>query len=393
VAREKDLRKATERGGNLNRLAERQQGIRNDAQSLLEKIDKQDASRNGTEGKPNGKRDKNPQPGDKDGKSEKSDKKSGQDQDAKKKADADKNKQADASSKQGEGNSKGDAKDAKKKDADKKAKSDEARKSDAKGDEKQPPSDKSQSKGEKQSGDQKSQKGDSKKSQKQQGQGQQSPDGEEQQEQGEQQEGSPEQSQPQDQTTPKKTPGRKEIEEARRAMRQAEEELKRLDAKKGTEREDEAIRKLADARAQLEKILRQLREEEQQILLTSLEARFARMLLLQLQIHVDTIALSKTPTNAWTAKHFGRSRELSVAEDEIAVEAAKALTLLKEEGSSVAFTQGVEQVRDEMKIGGRPKAKKGKATMKRSSCSNWPNSRCCARCSFGSIAAPSRSAG
>ena len=45
------------------------------------------------------------------------------------------------------------------------------------------------------------------------------------------------------------------------------------------------------------------------------------MLVMQLQIHVDTIALSKTPTNAWTVKHFGRSRELSVEEDEIASEA------------------------------------------------------------------------
>jgi hypothetical protein len=69
---------------------------------------------------------------------------------------------------------------------------------------------------------------------------------------------------------------------------------------------------------------------------------------MQMQIHVDTIGLSKTPTNAWTVKHFGRSRELSVEEDAIADEAGKALTLLKEEGSSVAFPQGVEQVRDDM---------------------------------------------
>jgi hypothetical protein len=131
-------------------------------------------------------------------------------------------------------------------------------------------------------------------------------------------------------------------------MQQAEEELKRLQGKKGMEREEEAIRKLAEARAQLEKVLRQLREEEQQIILASLEARFAKMLVMQLQIHMDTIALNKTPTNSWTVKHFGRSRELSVEEDSIATEAAKALTLLKEEGSSVAFPQGVEQVRDDM---------------------------------------------
>jgi hypothetical protein len=364
AAREKDLRGATERGGNLNRLAERQQGIRKDAESLLDKINKEDASRNGPDGKPKADRNSNGKKSEKGDKSENGDKKSDGDKqsgadkkadadnksESDKKSDADKNKRADASSKHAQ--SKGDSKDGEKKD-----KSGEGKNSDAKGDDKQSPDksqepskkdDKSPSKDGKQSGSQKSQqKGDSKKSQKQQEQGQRN-QGEEQGEQGEQQEGSPEDSQPQDQATPKKTPGRKEIEAARRAMQQAEEELKRLQGKKGMEREDEAIRKLAEARAQLEKILRQLREEEQQIILASLEARFAKMLLMQLQIHVDTISLNKTPTNAWTVKHFGRSRELSVEEDSIATEAGKALTLLKEEGSSVAFPQGVEQVRDDM---------------------------------------------
>ncbi|HEV8069511.1 MAG TPA: hypothetical protein VGP76_17355 [Planctomycetaceae bacterium] len=363
AAREKDLRRATERGGNLNRLAERQQGIGKDAQSLLDKINKEDASRNGPDGKPKADRNSNGKNSEKGDQSQSGDKKSDSDKqsgadkksdadkksESDKKSGADKNKQADASSKHAD--SKGNSKDGEKKD-----KSGEGKNSDAKGDNKQSPDksqdkkdDKSPLKDGKQPGGQKSQqKGDSKKSQKQQGQGQQN-QGEEQGEQGEQQEGSPsEDSQQQDQATPKKTPGRNEIEAARRAMQQAEEELKRLQGKKGMERQDEAIRKLAEARAQLEKILRQLREEEQQIILASLEARFAKMLLMQLQIHVDTISLNKTPTNAWTVKHFGRSRELSVEEDSIAIEAAKALTLLKEEGSSVAFPQGVEQVRDDM---------------------------------------------
>jgi hypothetical protein len=363
AARERELRRATERGGKLDRLGERQGGIGKDAQSLLERIEKEDASRNGPDGKPNGKRNgkdgKQPQ-GDKNG-----DKKSGDGQnsgddkqpgteknsdanksDAEKKADAD--KRADASSKSGKG------------------KSGDGKKSDAKGDQQKSSSDKSkdsskqddksQSDADKKDGSKKSQqKGDSKKqdsqggkSQKQSGKGQQDQSGEE-GEQQEQPDGSPPQeSEQQDPSAPKKTPGRSEIEAARRAMEQAEKELKRLQGKKGMEREDEAIRKLAEARAQLEKVLRQLREEEQQIILASLEARFAKMLVMQLQIHVDTMALSKTPTNAWTVKHFGRSRELSVEEDEIASEAGKALTLLKEEGSSVAFPQGVEQVRDDM---------------------------------------------
>ncbi len=396
TARERDLRQATERGGKLDSLGQRQGGIGKDAQSLLDKIEKEDASRNGPDGKPNAKRNsqngKN-SPGDKQpGTEQKSDadKKAEADKkaDADKKSDADKQADADKQSggdkKSGDGSkSKGDSKggdkkagdkkdgdkkdgdkkdgdkkDGDKNDTDKQAKSDEGKKSDAKGDQQQ--SDKSQDpskKDDKQSNSQKSkQKGDSKKkdsqngkSQKQSGKGQQDQSGEEQGEEQEQQQGSPsEDSEQQEQGAPKKTPGRKDLEAARRAMHEAEKELKRLQGKKGMEREDEAIRKLAEARAQLEKVLRQLREEEQQIILASLEARFAKMLVMQLQIHVDTIALSKTPTNAWTVKHFGRSRELSVEEDEIASDAAKALTLLKEEGSSVAFPQGVEQVRDDM---------------------------------------------
>jgi hypothetical protein len=354
-AREKDLRRATERGGNLNRLGERQGDIGKDAQSLLDKIEKEDASRNGPDGKPNSSRNsKNSQKGDKgangDKKSEEDQKSDAKKSDAEKsdseKADGDKKAGAD---KKSDPNKKSDAD---KKSGDKKAdgnKQSGSKDGDKKGEKKDgKDSDKQSSPDSQQKSD--SKKGDSKKgkSDKQQGKGQQPKPGE-QGEENEPQEGSPsEGEQSQEQTQPKKTPGRNEIEDARRAMRQAEEELKRLEGKKGMGHQDEAIRKLAEARAQLEKILRQLRQEEQQIILASLEARFAKMLVMQLQIHVDTVALSKTPTNTWTVKHFGRARELSVDEATIADEAAKALKLLKEEGSSVAFPQGVEQVRDDM---------------------------------------------
>jgi hypothetical protein len=350
-AREKDLRRATERGGNLNRLGERQGDIGKDAQSLLDKIEKEDASRNGPDSQPNSSRNsKNGQKGDKGAngnkKSEedqKSDtKKSDAEKSDTKKDDGDKksgaDKKSDSDKKSGD----------KQSDGDKQSGSKDGDKKDEKKDDDKQSSPNSQPKNDSKKGD--SKKGDSKKgkSDKQQGKGQQPKPGE-QGEESEPQEGSPsEGEQSQEQTQPKKTPGRNEIEAARRAMRQAEEELKRLEGKKGMERQDEAIRKLAEARAQLEKILRQLRQEEQQIILASLEARFATMLVKQLQIHVDTVALSKTPTNAWTVKHFGRARELSVEEATIADEAAKALKLLKEEGSSVAFPQGVEQVRDDM---------------------------------------------
>jgi hypothetical protein len=343
AAKEKDLRAATQRGGNFNHLGERQGGISRDAQALLDKIDKQDASKNGPEGK-NAKGNQGSKSSDGNKKSNGDqkpggDKKPGADSksDGDKKADADKNGEK---SGVGKSDKQGDAQNADKKNSDKK----NADKKDTDKPDKNPKG--QQESGSKKNGGSQSKSGKNDKSQKQPGQGQPNPSGE--QEQPEETPPGESESQPQDQATPQKTPGRKELDAARRAMKQAEDELKRLQGKKAVDRQDEAIRKLAEARAQLEKVLRQLREEEQQIILASLEARFAKMLVIQLQIHVDTIGLSKTPTKAWTVKHFGRSRELSVQEDGIADDAGKALTLLKEEGSSVAFPKGVEQVRDDM---------------------------------------------
>ncbi len=44
--REKELRRTTEKGGQLGPLAERQSKIGNDTKSLLERIEKQDATKN-----------------------------------------------------------------------------------------------------------------------------------------------------------------------------------------------------------------------------------------------------------------------------------------------------------------------------------------------------------
>ncbi len=307
--REKELRRATEGQKKPDSLSERQSKIGQDAQSLEQKIDKQDAARNAAN---------------RIGPSRKQSPKSGEGRDSKEK-------------------------DNDKKDKAGKPESDRSSKPENKGKnqqgDKQPPG---------KSGD-KSQKG--KQAQKGNKQSKQSPEGKSPSQQSPSQDkgdGSPQDSpsgQSQNDSSPqrmKKTPGREEIEEARRAMQKAEEELKQLQRDKALERQDEAIRKLAQAKERLEKILRQLREEEQEITLTSLEARFAKMLLLEIQLHLDTVTLGKTAKNAWTATHFGKARELSVQQEAIADEAGRALTLLKEEGSSVAFPQGVEQIRDDM---------------------------------------------
>jgi hypothetical protein len=287
--REKELRKATEGGSKLGPLSERQEKIGRDTKSLLEKIEKQDGAKNASN------------------KKTRSDK-SGQSPDVRTKPKE--NEAKPPGNQQSEG--KPDEQPPKSKSGDQEKKKSKKPPGGAKNPSK-PPDPKGKSDG--------------------------SP---------EDSPSDPSESDSSPQQMEKKTPGREEIEQARRAMQQAEEELKRLQGDKALERQDEAIRKLAEATERLEKILRQLREEEQEIMLTSLEARFAKMLLMQIQIHIDTVTLAKTAKNAWTARHFGKARELSVQQDSIAVDAAKALTLLKEEGSSVAFPQGVEQVREDM---------------------------------------------
>jgi hypothetical protein len=324
--REKELRRTTEKGGQLGPLAERQSKIGNDTKSLLERIEKQDATKDSN----NPKRDSN--------KSEKS--QAGEPgKEGSEKEDADK---------PNDKNQRGDKKNGEKPNGDQQ-KSDKKQSDgspDSKGKEEKSPGDQ-QSKGKpgdkKQQDSKKQQNGGKKPSGQQQQDSQQNGEGSQENQPSDQQESDSQQQQAQ-----KQTPGRDQIEQARRAMRQAEDELKRLQGTKALEKQDEAIRKLAEAKERLEKILRQLREEEQEIMLTSLEARFAKMLLMEIQLHLDTVTLSKTAKNAWTPKHFGKARDLSVQQESIGDEAYRALALLKEEGSSVAFPKGVEQVRDDM---------------------------------------------
>jgi hypothetical protein len=316
--REKELRRATEKGGKLGKLAERQSKIGTDTKSLLEKIHKQDATRNAANRKTGSDKSDKSQ-ADKEGK-EGAEKENAEKPDGDKKEDEKKNADGSPKSKENDEKSKGDNQ-SKSKSGDKSQKG-------------KPGDQKKQDSQKKENGDQKpsDQQGSPEKSEG----SQESPPSDQQESESDRQQAQ------------KKTPGREQIEQARRAMQQAEDELKRLQGTKALERQDEAIRKLAEAKIRLEKILRQLREEEQELMLTSLEARFAKMLLMEIQLHLDTVTLSKTAKNAWTPKHFGKARDLSVQQESVGDEAFRALTLLKEEGSSVAFPKGVEQVRDDM---------------------------------------------
>ena len=109
-----------------------------------------------------------------------------------------------------------------------------------------------------------------------------------------------------------------------------------------------ALRELDTAKAELEEILRQLREEEMKRLLAMLEARFIKVLQIQREIYSGTLRLDKIPLVERSHSYEIDTGRLSNREAEIVMEVDKALSLLRQEGSSVAMPEAVQEVRDDM---------------------------------------------
>lgn len=161
-------------------------------------------------------------------------------------------------------------------------------------------------------------------------------------------ESKPGESKPQPSQEPQKTQGREELQKAKEAMEKAIDKLQKEIQKDATKNQDEALRELQKAKERLEEILRQLREEERLLRLAGLEARFQRMLALQIAIYNDTVQIDKIPQAERVSRHQLKSEEMALQEGELVLEASKALTLLKEEGTAVAFPEAVEQMRYDM---------------------------------------------
>lgn len=133
-------------------------------------------------------------------------------------------------------------------------------------------------------------------------------------------------------------------EERMRAARGRLEEARREEARAEQQR---AVEELETARAELEEILRQMREEEVERLLVQLEARIRGMLKAERAVLADTEALA-----AATASGSPRERQLEAArigreQEKVGTDAAKALALVRDDGSAVAIPQALEQVRDD----------------------------------------------
>lgn len=131
-------------------------------------------------------------------------------------------------------------------------------------------------------------------------------------------------------------------------MKEAQKKLDEAKRQGAVEKQDQAIRELEQAKAELERILRQLREEETQRMLALLEARFRKMLAMQREVYEGTVRLDKIPAAERTHDQEIESNRMSRKEAEIVLEADKALTLLHEDGTAVAFPEAVEQIRSDM---------------------------------------------
>ena len=156
-------------------------------------------------------------------------------------------------------------------------------------------------------------------------------------------------SKPTEQQTPQ-TPQRlaeQQLEKAIENMRQAEQELENQKRDGATQKQRQAEENLRAAIDRLEQILRQLREEEMQRELAKLEARLRRMAAMQSKVLDDTIALAETPKSQRNRQTDLKAGDLAFEEKKITLEADRAMLLLREEGSSVAFPEVVSQIRSD----------------------------------------------
>ncbi|MDB4743222.1 hypothetical protein OAF98_01940 [Planctomicrobium sp.] len=164
-------------------------------------------------------------------------------------------------------------------------------------------------------------------------------------------EGQQQQSQQQQQKKDEQTPGREQLDEARKQMEKAIEDLLKDQKDDAVEHQDDSIAHLEKLKAELEEILRQLREEEKETYLTLLEARFQNMLRRQLQINSETKRLDEIPKESRPQQSYAsKTNEARKEQEDNAIDAEKALNLLREEGSSVAFPEAVEQMNKNMQV-------------------------------------------
>jgi hypothetical protein len=150
---------------------------------------------------------------------------------------------------------------------------------------------------------------------------------------------------------PPDNPMQRTAQRLRQAQQRMEEAQKKLEESKRegvVEDQSKAVEELEQAKAELERILRQLREEELERMLVLLEARFRKMLDEQVEVYDETKKLDAASEKVPEHELEIASGRLARKETLIVREADRALLLLREDGTSTAFPEAIEQARDDM---------------------------------------------
>jgi hypothetical protein len=133
---------------------------------------------------------------------------------------------------------------------------------------------------------------------------------------------------------------------AEQRMREALERLENTDPDAARGAQERAIEELETARAELEEILRQLREEEVTRLLVQLETRLRGMLKAERGVLADAERLAAATVPSERERQLEAAR-LGREQGAITAEAGKALVLLRDDGSAVAIPQALAQVHED----------------------------------------------
>lgn len=153
--------------------------------------------------------------------------------------------------------------------------------------------------------------------------------------------------------------GKKKIDEAEGYEKAAEDYLRK---KKNAEAADEAAKAgiaLEAAKKEIEKLLRQTRQEELERLLAQLQARCEKMLVMQVRVYNQTVSIEKAlaSLDAVDPDKEDKTRQAKISagnqgkeEGLIILEVDKALKMLEAEGSAVAFPEVFQQVKGDMEL-------------------------------------------
>ncbi|EMI58208.1 coiled-coil domain-containing protein [Rhodopirellula sallentina] len=189
----------------------------------------------------------------------------------------------------------------------------------------------------------------SEQSESQQSQSQPSESQQSESQQGESQQGESQQGEQDQQPQSPEQDAQDQLEKAIERMKKAQDKLAQNERGAATEEQRQAEEELRKAIDKLEKILRQLREEEIQRELAKLESRLRKMAAMQSAVLDDTAQLAQTPQSQRDRATDLKAGDLAFEEQKITLEADRAMLLLKEEGSSVAFPEVILQLREDTK--------------------------------------------